>query len=233
MMHWLALGHDVVALANLYPEETEEPDSWMFQSVGHDVLPLIAECVGLPLYRQPLRGSALQTGSVYAVEKGDEVEDLYQLLALVKDRHPAITTVVTGAILSSYQRVRVEHVCARLGLTAVAPLWMQDQGLLMQDMISQQVRCRPADVKLGAVLIKVAAVGLDDGDLMKDLGQVHRKLVQLHRQYSLHICGEGGEYETVGAGLLTADDSGCPLFQKAGSDPRKRSRQALGGSVVS
>jgi len=75
IMHCLALGHHIVALANLFPpnnsskedpagneqEEEEELDSWMFQSIGHDIVAVIAEeCIGLPLYRRPLVRKSIQ-----------------------------------------------------------------------------------------------------------------------------------------------------------------------------
>ena len=46
----------------------------------------------------------------YVATAGDEVEDLLQLLAWAKQRHPEIQAVSSGAIASDYQRLRVEHV---------------------------------------------------------------------------------------------------------------------------
>ena len=66
---------------------------------------------------------------------GDEVEDLFLLLQDVLAAHPCIRGVAVGAILSSYQRVRVEAVCARLGLTSVAYLWQRNQDELLQEMV--------------------------------------------------------------------------------------------------
>ena len=116
------------------------------------------------------------------------MEDLYNLLLEIKSLYPDVQAVCTGAILSSYQRVRVESVCARLSLVSIAPLWMQDQGMLLQDMVSSG---------LTSVLVKTAAAGLDQQDLGKSLCQVYPKLLKLNKLYDLHICGEGGEYETV------------------------------------
>ena len=50
---------------------------------------------------------------------GDEVEDLRALLAGVKKAMPEVNAVCSGAILSDYQRLRVESVCADLGLTSI------------------------------------------------------------------------------------------------------------------
>ncbi len=58
---------------------------------------------------------------------------------------------------------------------------------------------------LKAVLVKVAALGLDpDKHLGKDLATVEPLLLRLNDMYGSHVCGEGGEYET-----LTLDH---PLF---------------------
>ena len=55
MLHCVALGHDVVALANLHPPERsgDEMDSFMFQTVGHEGIEAIAQAMQLPLVRHP------------------------------------------------------------------------------------------------------------------------------------------------------------------------------------
>lgn len=110
MLQCIAAGHDIVALANLRPESCDEMDSYMYQTVGHDAIHLYSEAMGLPLYREYIHGSSLQQGSDYLPElKEDEVEDLYRLLQRVK-LEEQIEAVSVGAILSNYQRVRVENV---------------------------------------------------------------------------------------------------------------------------
>ena len=83
--------------------------------------------------------------------KNDETEDLLRLLKTVKAAHPEIEAVSVGAILSNYQRARVENVCGRLGLTCLAYLWQRDQKELLGEMIN---------AGLTAVVIKVAAIGI-------------------------------------------------------------------------
>lgn len=56
----------------------------MYQTVGHQAIELYAEAMGLPLYRRTIQGSSLNTGKNYSKTDGDEVEDLYELLHLVK-----------------------------------------------------------------------------------------------------------------------------------------------------
>nr|XP_008267465.1 diphthine--ammonia ligase isoform X6 [Oryctolagus cuniculus]XP_051678520.1 diphthine--ammonia ligase isoform X6 [Oryctolagus cuniculus] len=261
MMQCIAAGHQIVALANLRPAgkevESDELDSYMYQTVGHHAIDLYAEAMALPLYRRTIRGRSLDTELVYTKCEGDEVEDLYELLKLVKgitrvtllaeydalnlqdfhmhlevgsqaivystpnelcthskfDKHtfpPFISEIAeceekeevegvsVGAILSDYQRVRVENVCKRLNLQPLAYLWQRNQEDLLREMIASNVQ---------AVIIKVAAFGLDpDKHLGKTLDQMEPILLELSKKYGVHVCGEGGEYET-----FTLD---CPLFKK-------------------
>ncbi|XP_071354389.1 diphthine--ammonia ligase isoform X2 [Trachinotus anak] len=197
MMQCVAAGHRIVALANLRPAHTDELDSYMYQTVGHQAIELYAEAMDLPLYRRTIQGSSLDTSRNYSETEGDEVEDLYELLHLVKEKE-GVEAVSVGAILSDYQRVRVENVCLRLGLQPLAYLWRRDQESLLSEMISSD---------LHAILIKVAAFGLDpEKHLGKPLADMEPYLKQLSQKYGVHICGEGGEYET-----FTLD---CPLFKK-------------------
>lgn len=57
-----------------------------------------------------VKGSSLSQDLSYTPTQEDEVEDLYQLLTLVKEKHPDLQGVASGAILSNYQRNRVESV---------------------------------------------------------------------------------------------------------------------------
>ncbi|XP_051775760.1 diphthine--ammonia ligase [Erpetoichthys calabaricus] len=197
MMQCIAAGHEIVALANLQPEKKDELDSYMYQTVGHEAIDLYAEAMDLPMYRRTIQGTSLVIGKDYNQQDGDEVEDLYQLLKLVKEKE-IVEGVSVGAILSDYQRVRVEHVCQRLGLQPLAYLWRRCQEDLLREMISSNIH---------ALIIKVAAFGLDpEKHLGKTLAEMESYLQQLSKKYGVHVCGEGGEYET-----LTLD---CPLFKK-------------------
>ncbi len=83
----------------------------MYQTVGHSAVSLYAEAMGgLPLFRGKIYGASVATQSNdYVPTSGDEVEDLYNLLVRARDEVP-FDAVCTGAILSDYQRIRVENV---------------------------------------------------------------------------------------------------------------------------
>ena len=165
LLHCLANGHDVVALANLHPAEassTEDTDSFMYQTVGHAVIPLYEKALGLPLYRQEIHGGAVNQTKTYgptpnaAEQSSDETESLVPLLRRVMAAHPEVNAVSTGAILSDYQRTRVESVALRLGLVPLSYLWQYPNlppgtpTSLLEDM---------AGVGQDARIIKVASGG--------------------------------------------------------------------------
>uniref|UniRef100_A0A1I8JD75 Diphthine--ammonia ligase n=1 Tax=Macrostomum lignano TaxID=282301 RepID=A0A1I8JD75_9PLAT len=111
MIECVRSGHQIVALAHLYPPSGAEMDSFMYQTVGSEAVALYAKATGLPLYTRPIVGESRDTGSAITMLE-DEVEDLYKLLAEVKAGIPGLQAVSVGAILSNYQRFRVESVCA-------------------------------------------------------------------------------------------------------------------------
>jgi diphthine-ammonia ligase len=198
MMKCIAHGHEVVALANLHPsaEVGEELDSFMYQTVGHAHISAIAEAMELPLFRREITGTAVEQGMSYGETSGDEVEDLMALLSQVLEKMPEVDAVCSGAILSNYQRSRVESVCERLGLASLAFLWQRDQAEILDEMVEAGVN---------AVLVKVASLGLGSAQLGRSIGELRPHFHKLAgRGFGFHVAGEGGEYET-----FTLD---CPLF---------------------
>jgi diphthine-ammonia ligase len=174
----------VLHLLSQVPSSTvltaDELDSFMYQTVGHDAVHLQAECLPIPLYREYITGQSIDQSLNYASPTiNDETEDLFRLLARVKESHPDVQGVSVGAILSNYQRARVEHVCGRLGLTCLAYLWQRDQKELLEEMINSG---------LMSIIIKVAAIGISHGNanaglksghLGKTLGELQPTLLAL------------------------------------------------------
>ena len=239
ILHCLKNGHRIVALANLYPpvlpeateghEEVTEEDlnSYMYQTVGHTVIPLYEQATGIPLYRQEIRGTAVQTGKSYSQPQArvdstrnyspdslasklsanittapeeDETESLLPLLRRVMAAHPEANAVSTGAILSTYQRTRIESVAIRLGLVPLAYLWQYPslppgtQLGLLQDMEA---------AGLDARIIKVASGGLDESFLWENVAndrvmkRVERVMKRFAGSENGSVLGEGGEFETL------------------------------------
>lgn len=211
ILHCQANGHKIVALANLHPPDekkgmVEDMDSYMYQTIGHAVIPLYEQALGLPLFRQPIAGTAANRNKSYGLgqtssdQSKDETEDLLSLLMKVISAHPEVNAVSTGAIMSDYQRTRIESVALRLGLTPLAYLWQwpslppRSQSSLLEDM---------ATVGQDSRIIKVASGGLDEAFLWQNVADrrtIHR-LTKAAERFGAPgdgaVLGEGGEYETL------------------------------------
>ncbi|KAL3450306.1 hypothetical protein BJX65DRAFT_305152 [Aspergillus insuetus] len=230
-------------------EGADDIDSFMYQTIGWGVIPLYEEALGIPLYRQAIVGGAVDTGRVYGdtttttssstdaatedkrrrevgEESADETESLIPLLRRVMAAHPEANAVCAGAILSTYQRTRIEDVAGRLGLTPLAWLWQypflprpagspagisESEVGLLEDMSA---------VGCSARIVKVASGALDESVLWGDVAgstgaegtRLRGKLVKGMRRFAADgedirgaVVGEGGEYETLavdGPGFL-------------------------------
>ncbi|KIX06942.1 uncharacterized protein Z518_04918 [Rhinocladiella mackenziei CBS 650.93] len=246
ILHCLENGHKIVALANLHPKHRqtsqgadealsnsnfkrqgeEDLNSFMYQTVGHSVIPLYAECLDLPLYRRHITGSAVQTGRYYDTinkqaasdktedEDEDETENLVPLLQEVMRNHPEANAVCSGAILSTYQRTRVESIAIRLGLTPLAYLWQypalppptpndsDGRGDSLTGLLDDM-----AAAGCDARIIKIASGGIRESLLWTNVAdaRVQLRLVSGLRpffadhEFGLRgaVLGEGGEYETL------------------------------------
>lgn len=212
----------------------DDIDSFMYQTIGWNVIPLYEAALGIPLYRAPIVGGAVDAGRVYGDSTSastsastsnpasgtigteeDETESLIPLLNKVKAAHPEANAVCAGAILSTYQRTRIEDVAGRLGLTPLAWLWMYpflpaplergvsgegDEAGLLADM---------AAVGCSARIVKVASGALDEeflwGNVADGSGGLRRRIVNGVRRFAVDldedirgaVLGEGGEYETL------------------------------------
>lgn len=183
------LGHKLRCLGNLRPKAGDETDSWVYQTVGHQWLPKLADSMQLPLVRRDVLGAPVATESLsyYAAVTGDETEDLFILLEEVKRQYPDITAVSVGAILSDFQRLRVENVCSRIGLVVLAPLWQMSQPAVL-DLLEK--------AEIDARIIKVATLGLDETHLGKSLVELRSHLRKISVKFGVHEAGEGGEFES-------------------------------------
>lgn len=218
-------GHTLVCGAHISPsipasqqeEEEEEAlgvelDSYMYQSVASNVVPTIGvECLGVPMVMHTTRGKTSNTRLMYDIQKNEsdeeeEVEDLYTLLSYMKELFPEVTAVSCGAILSTYQRTRFEHVCSRLHLIPLAFLWRRaPQASLLQEMLQGQSN-DTNHPSMQAILVKTASMGLSSRHLSRSLVDLQPHFHTLESRYGFHVCGEGGEYES-----LVLD---CPIYRK-------------------
>jgi diphthine-ammonia ligase len=215
ILHCQRNGHQIIALANLYPSsndgeaDIEDSESYMYQTIGHAVIPQYQDALQLPLFRQRILGFAVNQaksygpaspGSLDTLNELDETESLIPLLRRVTKAHPEVNAVSTGAIMSDYQRTRVESVALRLGLVPLSYLWQwpflagHSKSSLLQDMsmVGQDAR-----------IVKVASGGLDDSFLWQNVADARTitRLSSAARRFGSAddgaVLGEGGEYETL------------------------------------
>eukprot|EP00921_Rhytidocystis_pertsovi_P026867 GHVQ01043305.1.p1 GENE.GHVQ01043305.1~~GHVQ01043305.1.p1 ORF type:complete len:222 (-),score=30.62 GHVQ01043305.1:321-986(-) len=175
-----------------------ETDSYMYQTVCSQLVDAVAECLQITLLTFLITGAPVRIETLdYELTEGDEVEDLYRALKQTKEWFPDIDAVCCGAVMSNYQRLRAQNVCDRLNLQLLAPLWQTPQAELLQNII---------DDGIDAIVVKTAAMGLNENHIGKSIVQLKDHFLSLESQFGFHVCGEGGEYETI-----TVD---CPMYYK-------------------
>jgi ABC transporter with metal-binding/Fe-S-binding domain ATP-binding protein len=163
-------GHKVVKLLSVYPARM---DSWMFHSVNIRLAPMIANAIGTEFLSTETHG-----------EKEKELESLREIL-----NNLPVDGVVSGAIMSTYQRARIDAMASELGLTHIAPLWGQ---------YPEQVLRSEIESGMHVVMTAVAAQGLTKSWLGRKIDEsAFDELVGLSGRYGINVCGEGGEYETI------------------------------------
>jgi diphthine-ammonia ligase len=163
-------GYEVKFLVTMIPLKE---DSWMFHYPNIHLTDLFAEAAAIPLIKK-------QTAGV----KEEEIEDLKSLLTTLD-----VEGVVSGAVASQYQKLRIQKICAELGLTSVTPLWKEDPHKLLEELIQSSFK---------VIITGVYAHGFDQTWLGKEINaSTVNSLVDLHRRHHISLIGEGGEYETL------------------------------------
>lgn len=161
-------GHEVSCLIGVVPEAM---DSFMYHVPGTELLDLFAEALG----ERMVRVSAPQN---------DELRPLKQAIAEQK-----VEGIVSGAVRSEFQKLRLDRICAGLGIQHLAPLWHIDPEKHVRDLISKGYEI---------IFTGVAAEGLDEKWLGRKLDDAALDaLLKLRQRYGINVEGEGGEYETL------------------------------------
>jgi len=166
--------------------KSTNPNSYMFQSTGINMVELQAKAMEVPLVIQDTLG-----------EKEKELEDLEKALQTAKEKYK-IEGIVSGALSSTYQRDRIERVCEKLGLKIFSPLWHKPQEQELRELLTNG---------FDFIYSKIAAEGLDQTWLNRKISSTDlERLEKLKQKIGLNVAGEGGESES-----LVLD---CPLFKK-------------------
>ena len=166
-------GWDVVALVTVH---IQDGDSHMFQVPS----------------TQWVEHQALAAGVKWNCVKAsgtvdDEISRLEETLSDLK-----LDAIVSGALRSDFQKVKLENMAHRLGIHSFSPLWHQDPFEHLHGMIENGFKI---------MINSVSCEGLDGEWLGRilDLENV-QQLKFLSEKYRFNVDGEGGEYETFVAG---------------------------------
>ncbi len=166
----LKQGYEVKYLVTMIPRR---PDSWMFHYPNIHLADFFADAVDIPLVKGETSGV-----------KEAELEDLKRLLANLK-----VDGVVTGAIMSQYQKKRIDRICRELNLKSIAPLWLENPQKLLAEIV---------ELNLEVLIVGVYAYGFDVTWLGRKIDQeTISDLIKLSEKYHISVVGEGGEYETL------------------------------------
>lgn len=171
-LHWaVAKGFDVRCLITVIPRSE---DSMIFHRPAVEYTALQSRALGIP--QIVTRGRSDR-----------EVEDLKGILESAVKSYE-LDGIVTGALLSDYQRIRINMLCEELGLRTYSPLWRKDQGSYMLDLVDGGFRF---------IITSISAMGLPPRLLGRviDRGQVE-EIIRLSARYGFNPAFEGGEAET-------------------------------------
>lgn len=176
-------GHNLIGLLYIY-DISETIDSYMYQTVGKEIIHLYSECLQVPLYVYQTKAKSKNIELDYVETSDDEVEDLFLALEDIQKR-TKFDAVSSGAILSNYQKNRILNICERLNIQSLTPLWNYDQKILLNEMIESG---------LDAFIVKIASPDLKQNVIGCNLKEIKNVIEKTKFD---NYCGEGGEYESL------------------------------------
>ena len=181
-LHWAALhGFHACCLGTVRPRGWE---SSLFHYPAVELTKLQAKALGLPLIE------------VSEEEAGGEEEAL--LLLMQRCRSRGAWGIVSGALLSDYQRLRFAAAAEEAGLRSFTPLWRKNQEAYMRSLVREGFRVMVVSVQAYGLPGWLAGRILDEGLI--------EEIIRRARLYGFNPAFEGGEAETL---VLDA-----PLFRQ-------------------
>jgi len=176
-------GLNVERLLTVHPSE----ESYMYHVPETQLAGLAAESIGIDHV-------SVDPGDLEAIDADDAAAqgdaELEPLEAALTDLASEIDLagVTAGAIESEFQTNRIQAMCDRLEIDLFAPLWQRDPEELAAEML---------EAGFEITILQVAAYGLDESWLGRTLdSDAVDDLRALNDEYSVHLLGEGGEFET-------------------------------------
>ncbi len=176
-------GWEVKYLITMQPISIE---SWMFHHPCIELTKLQAKSMGIKQIIQKTAG-----------KKEEELQDLIAAIKPIVDRNE-IDAIVSGAVDSNYQKDRIDALCKELGIKHLGLLWHKNPEHLLREQV---------EFNFKTIITAVAAAGFDKSWLGRKIdAEAIEELKSLNEKYGVHICGEGGEFET-----FVTD---CPMFKQ-------------------
>jgi diphthine-ammonia ligase len=180
-LHWAVLhGFEVCCLGVVEPRGWE---SRLFHYPALGVTRLQAEALGVPPVWEKVSGDG---------------EEAALLRLMRRCRRLGAWGVVSGALLSDYQRLRFASAAEEAGLRSYTPLWRKNQEEYMRSLVREGFR---------VMVVSVQAYGLPGwlaGRVLDE--ETVEEIIRRARLYGFNPAFEGGEAETL---VLDA-----PLFKK-------------------
>jgi len=165
-----------VKISGLLVIKSKNPDSYMFHTPNISLAEVCAKAMQFPVFVEEVSGL-----------KEDEVIELENIISKLKSKLN-FDSVVSGAIKSNYQFVRIKNICEKLNLSSITPMWMRDENEYLSDLLNSN---------FDVVFVGYAAVGFDDSWLNSHLDKgTYGKLCVLNKKFGISIVGEGGEFES-------------------------------------
>ena len=124
-LQYASIDHEITCLLTL---ESKKEDSWMFHTPAIEWTQLQAESM-------KFNHLTLETSGV----KDKELNDLETIIKSAISKY-SIEGIVTGALASVYQSTRIQKICNDLDLWCFNPLWQMSQEMLLQELLSSNVK---------------------------------------------------------------------------------------------
>lgn len=164
---------EIVCLISLISKNKE---SYMFQSCGNEFLKLQAKALNLPLIEIKTKG-----------EKETELKDLKKAIKLAIKKYN-IEGVVSGAIKSNYQSLRIQNICNDLDIYSINPLWQTNEKEYLNELLKN---------KFEILIVQIASYPFTKNMLKKTIDEkLKNELINISDKYQISCVGEGGEFET-------------------------------------